>query len=47
MPALKLYRQGQRQHPEEAAYTWGEIYVLADSDAAAQAVTMAQHLLLQ
>lgn len=45
--ALKLYRQGQRQHPEEAAYTWGEIYVLADSDAAAQAVTMAQHLLLQ
>lgn len=45
--ALKLYRQGQRQHPEEAAYTWGEIYVLADSGAAAQAVTMAQHLLLQ
>lgn len=45
--ALKLYHQGQQQHPGEAAYLWGEIYVLADSGAAAQAVTMAQQLLEQ
>lgn len=45
--ALASFRQGQARFPQDPAFRYGEIYVLADSGQPAQASSLAQNLLLK
>ena len=46
-PALQAYQQGKQRFPQDRAFAYGEIYVLADSDQTEQAMAQATHLLSQ
>lgn len=39
--ALQAYQQGRQQFPQDSAFQYGEIYVLADADQTEQAVALA------